>query len=534
MEDALSPPVMFVSSPSPTRGRSASEHHSSFRKALVFERKITLNTGGKTKRWSLQVPANTMNPEMVDMMLELQDLNSFFKDGLDDLDQSVAVLDRQKQRLEPPSLMISDSHCALPLSLESSGNLAQDPPISLATRRGKVSLPPITIKKGTLDTAYPSIPTAFLGSPSVYSPKFEFANASDEPSLDLENMVANLRSQCVSIQAHSQPQTQETPHMEPSTPVLGDDDIDDWAFADSLLGAFGSPTPPKFDEQNSPGDHQMTSEDLPTWHNPDTFVSTSIVSISPGSYSSAKSVVTPITPSYRVLSTPAPSTSLLATPLSSTSSPSSPPLTTPPPPPREVRGILKSSKNVRFASLPGRKESMDIEPSVLVPRHSTDSSIVIPLQRPSRLRTAPLPKFGEIKENIPTFVPSRAAPSPMPKILDLPGVSLPVSVPPPNPLDSFQTKKATTVDQAPRLLGRQRAASMQKPTPVSLGRNPLKSQENESKARRMSFTPRPTTSSRWTMNEMPFRRGSNAGQQGPDAPKSRMPVPLRNILTRFK
>ena len=42
------------------------------RDALVFEREITLRTGGTTQRWSLQVPASSMHPEMVDMMVELQ------------------------------------------------------------------------------------------------------------------------------------------------------------------------------------------------------------------------------------------------------------------------------------------------------------------------------------------------------------------------------------------------------------------------------------------------------------------------------
>lgn len=417
IKDILSPPVMFVSGPSPMRGRSASEHRTSFRKALVFEREITLNTGGKTKRWSLQVPATTMNPEMVDMMLELQNLNSFFKDGLDDLDQSVAILDQQKERLEPPSLMISDSHCAFPLSLESSGNLIQDTPVSLATRRGKVSLPPISVRRGTLDTPYPSIPSAFLGSPSVYSPKFEFANTSDDPTLDLEDMVANLRSQCVTIRAHPQLQSHSVCHVKPPTPEPTDDEIDDWAFSDSLLGAFGSPAPSKIDESGPLGEDQRVSEDSTTWNSADITVSPSLVSILPGFYSPAKPSETPNTLC-------APFTPLPQTPLHTASSPSSPALTISSPSPREVRGILKSCKNVRFASLPGRPESVDIGPLVLAPRRSTVSVIVTPLQRPSRLRTIPLPKFGEIKENMPAFVPSRAAPSPTAKILDSPRVSL--------------------------------------------------------------------------------------------------------------
>ncbi|KAF9461208.1 hypothetical protein BDZ94DRAFT_1196526 [Collybia nuda] len=529
-KDALSPPVMFVSSPSPTRGRSASEHRNSFRRALVFERQITLNTGGKTKRWSLQVPATTMNPEMVDMMLELQDLNSFFKDGLDDLDQSVAILDQQKERLEPPSLMISDSYCALPLSLESSGNLAQDAPVSLATRRGKVSLPPISIEKDIFDNSYPSVPTAFLGSPSVYSPKFEFANASGEPTLDLDDMVANLRSQCVIIHAQPQPEPSLICRVESSATEFADDGNDDWAFSNTLLGAFGGPPSPD-SELSTPGEYQQASGDSTTWNSADITVSASLVGILPSFCSPAKSLST--ASSNCAPTVPAPAMPLPPTPLHTALSPSSPPPIASPSP-KEVRGILKSCKNVRFASLPGRQEPTDTEPFVPSQHCFTDPATFTSFQRPSRLRTVPQPKFCEIKENTPTFVPSRAAPSPIPKVLDLSGISLPISTPSSCTPDNLRAKKTAIADQAPRSVGRQRAVSLQKPTLVSHGRNSLKNQESESRARRMSFTSRATTSSRWTMNEMPFRRGSNASQQNPDTPKSRMPVPLRNILTRFK
>ncbi|GAW01266.1 hypothetical protein LENED_002850 [Lentinula edodes] len=65
-------------------------HH---RNALVFEREITLKSEGKTKRWSVQVPAGSMDPDLAGMMMELRNLNSYFKEEEVQADDSVQRLE---------------------------------------------------------------------------------------------------------------------------------------------------------------------------------------------------------------------------------------------------------------------------------------------------------------------------------------------------------------------------------------------------------------------------------------------------------
>ncbi|KAJ3756945.1 hypothetical protein F5878DRAFT_526698, partial [Lentinula raphanica] len=116
-----------------------------------------------------------MNSDLVDMMVELRSLNTYFKED-DKNDLHTGGLEKTSQELlstpidtvctHPPSLIVSNSQCVIPLSLESAGSL-HSAPKTLAARRGNKSLAlaPLTIKTGAADP-YPSVPTAFLGSPS--------------------------------------------------------------------------------------------------------------------------------------------------------------------------------------------------------------------------------------------------------------------------------------------------------------------------------------------------------------------------------
>ncbi|KAJ3976444.1 hypothetical protein EV361DRAFT_995745, partial [Lentinula raphanica] len=232
--------------------------NSQHRDALVFEREITLKSKGKTKRWSVQVPAGSMNSDLVDMMVELRSLNTYFKED-DKNDLHTGGLEKTSQELlstpidtvctHPPSLIVSNSQCVIPLLLESAGSL-HSAPKTLAARRGNKSLAlaPLTIKTGAADP-YPSVPTAFLGSPSSYCPTFEFSGES-RPTAAFQDMINSLRSQCASLQVKTplsatfqEEKTEDPPLIEPSppdplvssNPVEGDDD---WAFADSLLEKF--------------------------------------------------------------------------------------------------------------------------------------------------------------------------------------------------------------------------------------------------------------------------------------------------------
>lgn len=137
-----------------------------------------------------------------------------------------------------PTIMLSNSMVAVPLSLESSQSLASVP---LATRRGHKVPPAIAIPnkpKPQQDDAYPGILSPFQSSPSAYSPKFEFSKEGMDISMDLDAMCQDLRSRC--------------PPLRPASPLLKTElgpladvssdmdsafqaDLDDWAFAKDLL-----------------------------------------------------------------------------------------------------------------------------------------------------------------------------------------------------------------------------------------------------------------------------------------------------------
>lgn len=491
----------------------------SFRKALVFEHEITLDTEGQQKRWSLQVPAANMNPEMVDIMLELQDLNSFFKDSLVSLDENVAVLEKEKDRLssEPPTLVISDSHSSFPLPADLLANSRHESCVPLAARRGRRLLPPLALEEKYDKDPYPSIPTAFLGSPTTYSPKFENVLASNGPSLDLEHMVSSLRSQCVFPRAmdDASPKTPICPPLsETSFSAVSDPgnvSEDDWAFAVSFLDEFGDHVAEL--KSSRAGPHpviELQPVSLP--HLPHFPVGTSDrfsnESLTPRAHS-------PAHPPSPVPSTPLPSlpSPRVCEPSSMTPSP---------------RGILKSSKSVRFASLP---EKPDTEDTPATPT-ATGSSIPQPPKAPPRpnacSRSSKQINTNPAISNIPSQPISVQAGNKKNEKIGIarttpafPEVSKPAFVvhkSPPRPHSTLAEARKST----PNLLGRQ-----------AFGR--LDNRDENQKKKDVLVTPSSKAGLRWTMNDMTFRRGSTSNQATPDGtPKSRMPVPLRNILTRFK
>ncbi|KAL1666389.1 hypothetical protein GGF50DRAFT_125665 [Schizophyllum commune] len=181
---------------SPTLLRRMSYHPSSFRDALVFEREISLKSEAGVKRWSMQVPASTMKPELVDIVVELQKLNSFFNDGLTDINQGVSALDRHKQRVTTPALTVSDSHETIPLPLE---RVKENTTTLIANRRGKKAPPALNLKRQTPEDTYPGIPTAFLGTPSAHHPELDPRPKREGPAMNINDMISSLRSQCAAI-----------------------------------------------------------------------------------------------------------------------------------------------------------------------------------------------------------------------------------------------------------------------------------------------------------------------------------------------
>ncbi|KAJ8456693.1 hypothetical protein ONZ45_g18617 [Pleurotus djamor] len=241
---------------------------------LVFEREITLHASadnGRTERWSLQIPATTMNPEL-DSTYGGQTSGSGYSN------------------VPTPTLVLSDSYSAVPLDLsrpssEASLNVINlppsslrnnpaasgTPPITIAARRGRKTLAPLDLPpgrteepSGSMDIAYPGPPTAFLGTPSALSPQPVAINASGTThgsgGLDIQSMIQNLRIQCAAFPAT--PTTpvemivqQQMPHVAPpvtppkapsikgSSPPVGDSETllqssstrDEWAFTQGLV-----------------------------------------------------------------------------------------------------------------------------------------------------------------------------------------------------------------------------------------------------------------------------------------------------------
>ena len=135
--------------------------------------------------------------ELVDMMQELKDLKNFFEDPSQEVSRVI------------PSLMISNSHCTFPLSLDSCQSFTLKPVANLANRRGRTPPPPLLLKNQTpsSELPYPGIPTAFLGSPLSYSPDFPDVDLSNTHTsgLRIEDMINNLRLQCSSMVINTPP-----------------------------------------------------------------------------------------------------------------------------------------------------------------------------------------------------------------------------------------------------------------------------------------------------------------------------------------
>ncbi|KAJ3849533.1 hypothetical protein EV368DRAFT_67354 [Lentinula lateritia] len=483
-------------------------HH---RNALVFEREITLKSEGRTKRWSVQVPAGSMDPDLAGMMMELRNLNSYFKEEEVQADDSLQRLEEglcspvDGVYTHTPSLIVSNSQCIVPLSLESGGSLYTIPKI-LAVRRGNKALPPLSLKSELMNPSpYPSIPTAFLGSPSSYHPTFEFAG-NTRPSTAFQDMIQSLRSQCASLQVETPhfPALQEEendfqmiqscPHVPPASPSAQDGE-NDWAFADSLLREF----PELCSKQNL----ELSNVEL---QSDKIFPEASITD-------SAQFVHTVSSNDPSNSHLPSPSIAGSVSPTPSSNSP---------------RGILKRCKSVRFAEVPSiDPDSVHTAPvqEVVCPstRHSTGPPIARSLKRPSPLRHTYAPQL-KLTSSADSSLPLRDAGFQKPTIAS----------------ETTNSKPSVHLQRtAMKKLGRERiVSSPNKPNkpksqgPPSLGssfRNTLISgKENKLiKLRTSSFA------NRHTMDENALRRVGNSSSPS-ETLKSRMPVPLRNILTRFK
>lgn len=175
-----------------------------------------------------------------DLVDEPQHSKIPLEDNTQDADKPPLLL-AKTQKLFLPSLVVSNSQSTFPLTLESSHSVSS----ALASRRGKKAPPPLHLdsEKKTKELSYPEIPTAFLGSPSQHFPQFEYANRNNDPTPPFEEMITNLRLQCLTMSLQT-PQdasfnsrsclgSESVPDSNPidKIPAL---DSDEWHFATSL------------------------------------------------------------------------------------------------------------------------------------------------------------------------------------------------------------------------------------------------------------------------------------------------------------
>ncbi|KIY53368.1 hypothetical protein FISHEDRAFT_68974 [Fistulina hepatica ATCC 64428] len=303
-----------VSTPSPRASTNGSN-----RDALVIDREVTLRTGKKVRRWSMYVPG-----------------------GRDESPACSEALEKSPPS-QTPSLVVSNSHVAFPLSLESYQDLSHQSPTSvpLLQRRGQFNLPPLELNNDTnlLHDSYPNIPTAFRGSPVTDSPVLDANDITDaRPTrvMSVMQMITNLRLQCQSIPSGVSPSDDSFPPAIDDPPPANEVSrvsgvSDEWAFAQDLQSKFDSSSSLKM-RASSEGTGPSASE------------SQNLTQCS-GSSSGFAYDLFPKPPNARASERP----------------PSAPPPATLLQSPPSLRGILKSGKSVRFASLPNRRKSALID-----------------------------------------------------------------------------------------------------------------------------------------------------------------------------
>lgn len=148
-----------------------------------------------------------MDVELDDVMSELKSLRSLFQTPMEgDDDLSEPFLASRLNNLTLPSLVVSNSHCTFPITLESSRSISHFNAVPLAHRRGK-KVPPLVFarQQKLTELSYPGIPTAFLGSQSPRAPLIEQGKFDNRPILGFEDMINNLRLQCLTMNLQTPP-----------------------------------------------------------------------------------------------------------------------------------------------------------------------------------------------------------------------------------------------------------------------------------------------------------------------------------------
>jgi hypothetical protein len=415
----------------PVRRRSSNSAHPS----CITPTQITATVPSvrvltKPRRWSINAPPSYLNTEFSNHQLDFRRLNATIGTYAA---QSEAWNDAPPTPL--PSIKVSTSTATFAVSIPGSPETPTPTaePEPLAIRRGKMMLTPLTLHTAKhTDEEYPGIPTAFLGTPSAYSPNFQFASLnvrSDTESLAIGDMINTLRSQVASLKPSLSAEACDKPP--PSLSAESSDIIqsiseDDWAFAHELMSRYSglaeSKTPSK--EKRSRRQAASARKSL----TPETGLPAAIQGSRPRRASVPLAVSTP---KNRPKSSSAPRTDLikprnspLATTASKPSRPTTPNVGNRRHVPRPVSspglsfgsldtspsswksessanrplGILKHVKSVRFADMPNKDDAEDNTPLVGQPRGGASKGN----GTPSSLQPSPLRAY---------FVPGELIPS---------------------------------------------------------------------------------------------------------------------------
>ena len=317
--------------------KSMTVFSSSLRKKLVPEKE---QSDRKTKGLPFRASAKSMASDVVDSKLELQNAGSSANGQID------AGVPRTMPGL--PALILPTSANN---TLESSSSLVSEK--QLAIRRGRNPPEPLTLsehKSYKNDLPYSSIPTLFLDSSPSFSP-----NNTPTSGLSHDEMISKLKSRCASLRGGHKllmPSKEEKPLPNPSITSAQQDVVDNiWAFPGDLLNALEN-------DCTAAATFEKTFCD----DDPGTVSSCTVVSCSPKSDTTLgdDAVELQISEESR--------RKIYGPPTAPPSIPLPRPTSTHQ---RRVRGILKSTKCVRFAILPGEDQidpcdSLDALPIIVL------------------------------------------------------------------------------------------------------------------------------------------------------------------------
>ncbi|KAI0272352.1 hypothetical protein BC834DRAFT_856389 [Gloeopeniophorella convolvens] len=462
---------------------------------------------GKQRRWSVSLPPSYLSAEFITRRLELQRHDAIMKSHVTQSDASTDALP-----LPVPAIKVTTSTASIAVMAPGSPEtpiLSLEP---LAVRRGQKMLVPLTLNvpKPTasepVEDDYPGIPTAFLGTPSAYSPSFQFSSSTTKPgsqSLGINDMISSLRSQVASLKPPSPaeasipvptvPPSPTTPESAASSDAIPSISGDDWAFANDLMWQYGngaSTKTPSNDKpiqaqqqtpsirkslasstrlakfknkarrasvpaaistpKNRPKSNMAPRTDLTKpRHSTGTVIRSKIAyQTSSAAGTSSKIRTTPgpspwlLSPTTPATPSPSPAATCDSPSTSSTSSGSQPSSSA-----KRPQGILKPTKSVRFADIPKKDKNKDDAPSRNQPPEAAPKRRAsTPSRQPSPLRAS----FALGQQGLPALLTGESQQgSAAEKPTRAPTNKRSASQPPPTPSSRLMTLKAQDAAGSP-------------------------------------------------------------------------------------